>query len=266
MGGRMRLRPAAGLLLALLVAAPARAQAPSVDTLLARLFSTDDKAPYELTADFAGTLTLTVRGSVLTVVAAGSFVEVRGADGMKRRKVQVTRLDLPILLRPFRGTIRRVIEEKVETQAETPETFHAHDIFIHSELPGRRYILVGVHRAIVDEAIDRFGRAEDKRNVEVRRRIARWLYTSPGRRETIVRPGPPYALLVILDEAGTMYELTLFYDWGEVGTRISYAQVDGQPVWRQVSADAISELAGVGRVDGKLNLTFSNHCVNCRKP
>lgn len=262
----MRLRPAAGLLLALIFAVPAGAQAPSVDALLARLFSTDDKTPYELTADFAGTLALSVRGSTLTAVAGGSFLEFRGTDGIKRRKVQITRLDLPVLLRPIRGTIRRVIEEKVETQAETPETFHAHDIFIHGELPGRRYILVGVHRAIVDDAIDRFGRPEDKRNVEIRRRIARWLYTAPGRRETIVRPGPPYALLVILDEAGTMYELTLFYDWGEVGTRISYASVGGQPVWRQVSADAISELAGFGRVDGKLNLTFSNHCVNCRKP
>lgn len=262
------MRPAAGVLLALLVAAagPARAQTPSVDTLLARLVGSEDKTPYELTADFAGTLALVVRGSTVTAVASGSFMESRGADGIKRRKVQITRLDLPLLLRPFRSTIRRVIEEKVETQSETPETFHDHDIFMHGELPGRRYVLVGVHRAIVDEAIDRYGRPEDKRNAEVRRQVARWLYTAPGRRETIVRAGPPYALLVIVDEAGTMYELTLFYDWGEVGTRISYNRLNGQLVWRQVSTDAVSELAGIGRVDGRLTLTFSNHCVNCRRP
>lgn len=265
----MRLRPAAGLLLVAILAAagnPARAQAPSVDTLLTRLFGSEDKTPYELTADFAGTLALAVRGSTLTAVASGSFNEFRQADGIKRRKVTITTLDLPLLLRPFSGTIRRLIEEKVETQSETPETFHAHDIFIHGELPGRRYILVGVHKAIVDDALARYGRPEDRKNVEVRRRIARWLYTSPTQRETLVRPGPPYALLVILDDAGILYELTLFYDWGEVGTRIGYATVSGQPVWRQVSADAVSELAGLGRVDGKLFLTFTNHCVNCKKP
>lgn len=264
----MRLRLATGLLLATIVAAgmPARAQAPSVDTLLARLFGSEDKTPYELTADFAGTLNLVVRGSTIAVVAAGSFVESRGADGVKRRRVQITRMDLPVLLRPFRGTIRRIIEEKIEAQADAPQALYEHDIFIQGELPGRRYALVGVHGAIVDETIDHFGRPEDKRNVEVRRRIARWLYTTPGRRETIVRPGPPYALRVIMDEAGTLYELTLFYDWGEVSTRINYVLLNGQPVWRQVLADAVSELPGVGRVDGKLNLTFSNHCVNCKKP
>jgi len=258
---------AAAVTLALLAgpAYSASAQAPSVDALMARLFGTDDKTPYELSAEFSGTLTLTVRGGTMTAVAAGSFLEFRGADGVKRRKVTIARLDLPVLLRPFSGAIRRVIEEKVETQSESPETFHDHDIFLYGELPGRRYILVGVHKAIIDETIDRYGKPEQKKDPETRRRLAQWLYTSPSMRDTLVRGGPPYALRVVLDDAGMLYELTLLYNWGEVGTRISYALVSGQPVWRTVAADAVSELTGFGRVNGKLLLTFSNHCVNCRR-
>ncbi|HLA24228.1 MAG TPA: hypothetical protein VJ206_02445 [bacterium] len=241
---------------------PARSQ-PTVDGLLARIFGSEDKTPYELIADFNGTLTLVVRGTKATAVAAGSFVESRGADGVRKRKVNITRLDLPILLRPFGASVRRIIEEKVETQSESPETFHEHDIFILGEQRGR-YVLVGVQRAIVDAAIDRYGKPEDKRDPEVRRRIARWLWTSP-QRENIVRPGPPYALRVTVDEAGLIYELTLFYNWGEVGTRISYVEINKQAVWRTVSADAVSEVAGFGRVDGVMVLNFTNHCVNCKK-
>ena len=241
---------------------PARSQ-PTVDTLLARLFGSEDTTPYELTADFSGTLTLVVRGAKTTAVADGSYVESRGADGVRRRKVTITRLDLPFLLRPFGASVRRIIEEKVETQSESPETFHAHDIFILGEQHGR-YVLVGVHRAIVDAAIDRYGKPQDKRDPEVRRRIAHWLWTSP-QRENIVRPGPPYALSTTVDESGLIYELTLFYNWGEVGTRIFYVEVNKQAVWRTVSADAISEVAGFGRVDGVMVLHFTNHCVNCKK-
>jgi hypothetical protein len=247
------------------IAGPAVAQAPSVDALLAHLFGSEDKTPYELTADFSGTLTLVVRGGRFTAFAAGSFQEVRKSDGVKRRKVNITRLDLPVLLRPFRGTLRRVIEEKVETQSESPETFHEHDIFVHGELPGKRYLLIGVHKDIVDEAIDRYGKPEHKKDAATRRRIAHWLYTSPSMREMLVRTGPPYALQAVLDEGGTLYELTLFYNWGDVGTRIAYIIVNGQPVWQQVAADANSELSGFGRVDGKLLLNFANHCVNCKK-
>lgn len=244
------------------VASPARSQ-PTVDTLLARVFGSEDKTPYELTADFNGTLTLVVRGSKTTAVAAGSFTEWRGADGVRKRKVDIKKLDLPVLLRPFGGSIRRTIEEKVETQSETPETFHEHDIFILNEQQGR-FILVGVQRAIVDAAIDRYGKPQDKKDPEVRRRIARWLWTSP-QRENIVRPGAPYALRASVDEAGLIYELTLFYNWGEVGTRISYIEVNKQPVWRTVSADAVSDVSGVGRVNGVMLLNFTNHCLNCKK-
>lgn len=261
---RARLATAALVSIALAggIAVPARSQ-PTVDSLLARVFSAEDKTPYELTADFDGTLTLIVRGTKTTAVAAGSFVESRGADGVRKRKVTITRLDLPILLRPFGNSVRRIIEEKVETQSESPETFHEHDIFILSEQRGR-YVLVGVQREIVDEAIDKYGKPQDKRDPEVRRRIARWLWTSP-QRENIVRPGPPYALRATVDEAGLIYELTLLYNWGEVGTRIAYVDLNKQAVWRTLSADAISEVAGFGRVDGVMVLNFTNHCVNCKR-
>jgi hypothetical protein len=235
-----------------------------VDVLLARLFGTEDLTPYELTADFHGTVRLRLRGGTITAVAAGSFVERRGTDGVRRRRVHITRLDLPLLLRPFAGTIRRVIEEKVETQNESPETFHAHDIFFAGTLPGRRYILIGVHKAIVDDAIDRYGDRASKDDPATRRRIAQWLFTTPTQRERLVRPGPPYALRVVLDEHGTLYELVLMYNWGEVGTRIDYIVVAGQWVWRQVDADATSELAGFGRVDGNLTLAFTTQSPQTR--
>ncbi|MDQ7844314.1 MAG: hypothetical protein QN141_04735 [Armatimonadota bacterium] len=257
--------PVLFLCAALAWAPPAAAQAPSAEALLARVFGIDQKTPYDLTADFSGTLTLTLRGGTLTTYAEGSFHETRRADGVKQRRVRITRLQLPVLLRPFRATIQRVIEEKIETQQERPETFHEHDFFIHRER-SRHFIVVGVHRAIVDEAIDRYGAPWQKKDEATRRRIAHWLYTSPTQREFLVRPGPPYAIRVELDEVGTLYELTLFYDWGEVGTRIAYTTVSGQTVWQTVTADASSELSGFGRVFGKLQLTFVNHCLNCRVP
>jgi hypothetical protein len=243
-------------------AVPASSQ-PSVDSLLARIFSSEDKTPYDLTADFDGTLTLVVRGSKTTAVAAGSFREWRGADGVRRRRVDIKKLDLPVLLRPFGGSIRRIIEEKVETQSETPETFTEHDIFILGEQQGR-YVLIGVQRAIVDEAIKKYGKPQDGKDPEVRRRIARWLWTSP-QRENIIRPGPPYALRAVVNDGGLIYELVLYYNWGEVGTRISYIEVNKQPVWRSVSADAISDVSGMGRVNGVMTLNFTNHCLNCKK-
>ena len=260
----LRVAAAVVLWLALTVgiAMPARGQA-TVDTLLARVFGSEDKTPYELTADFTGTLTLVVRGAKSTAVAAGSFREWRGRDGVRRRKVNVTKLDLPVLLRPFRSSVQRIIEEKVETQSESPEAFHEHDIFILNE-QRPRYVLIGVQKAIVDAAIDRYGKPQDKRDLEVRRRIARWLWTSP-QRENIVRSGPPYALRAQVDEQGLIHELTLFYNWGEVGTRISYMEVNRQAVWRSIAADALSDVSGAGRVDGLLLLNFTNHCVNCTK-
>lgn len=266
---RARVRPllVAGFVALTIGTAPpgAVAQTPPVDLLLARLFSSDTGDPYELTADFTGTLVVSIRGGRLVVAADGSFEESRDTDGVKRRKVTVRRLELPLLLRPFAANVKRVIEEKIETQSENPETFHAHDIFVYGDLPGHRYILVGVHRAIVDEAIDRYGKPQDKIDPATRRHIAQWLYTTLMMRDFLVRPGPPYALLAVVDESGLLYELVGYYDWGEVRSRVDYVILNGQPVWSAVAADTVSNLSSLGRVTGQLLLVFTNHCVNCKR-
>jgi len=256
----------ATFLVTVLAAKTGWAQAPTVDVLLIRLFDVNVTEPYELNADFSGTLNVTIKRSRLVVAADGSFLEWRGTDGIRHRKVTIRDLSLPLLLRPFAPSIRSAIAEKLETQAENPETFHAHDIFLLSEQPDGRFELAGVHRAIVDDAIDRYGHPEDKLDVTTRRKIAQWLYTAPTMKEFIARPGPPYALRATIDENGVLYELVLSYDWGEVRTRIGYIWIDGQPIWAEVQADTVSNLAGVGRVTGQLLLRFTNHCVNCKRP
>jgi len=254
-------RRGAAVLAALLVTFSAttigRAQTPTVDTLLLRLFDINVTEPYELNADFSGVLEVTIKRSRLVVSADGSFLEWRGTDGIRHRQVMVHNLNLPLLLRPFATSIRNVIADKIETQAENPETFHAHDIFLLTEQPDQRYVL---------DAIDRYGHAEDKLDVITRRKIAQWLYTAPTMKEFIARPGPPYALRAVIDENGVLYELVLSYDWGEVSTRIEYIWIGGQPLWSEVQADTLSNLAGVGRITGKLLLRFTNHCVNCKRP
>ena len=263
-------RRGAAVLAALLVTFSAttvgRAQTPTVDTLLLRLFDINVTEPYELNADFSGVLEVTIKRSRLVVSADGSFLEWRGTDGIRHRQVMVHNLNLPLLLRPFATSIRNVIADKIETQAENPETFHAHDIFLLTEQPDQRYVLAGIHHAIVDDAIDRYGHAEDKLDVITRRKIAQWLYTAPTMKEFIARPGPPYALRAVIDENGVLYELVLSYDWGAVSTRIEYIWIGGQPLWSEVQADTVSNLTGVGRITGKLLLRFTNHCVNCKRP
>lgn len=254
---------AAACLITLVTVATAWAQTPTVDQLLVRLFTSENDEPYELTADFSGKLTLLVRGSRVAATAAGSFREWRKAGEPRRRKVTIDRLDVPLLLRPFAGTLRRIIEEKVETQTENQETFHAHDIFMLQDLPGRRYALAGVHRNIVDDAISRFGKPEDKLDVATRRRIAEWLFTNPNMRTMLVRSGPPYAMRAVIDDEGHLYDLTLFYDWGQIGTKIVYTEIGGIPVWRTVVSDTVGDLTGMGRVEGDLVLNFTNHCMNC---
>lgn len=265
-----RSRSAAAMLAAMLTLVSAlgphaQAQTPPVDTLLLSLFGSETREPYELTADFTGALRITVRGSQLVVEAEGSFLESRGTDGIRRRKVAVRKLSVPLLLRPFSTSIGRAIEERIETQAENPETFHAHDIFLAEEQPGPRYVLGGVHRGIIDDAIDRYGKPRDKLDVTTRRKIAQWLYSAPTMREFIVRPGPPYALRAVIDDTGLLYELILFYDWGQVSTRVGYVYINGQAVWARVVADTMSDLSGVGHVTGQLSLVFTNHCVNCKR-
>jgi hypothetical protein len=235
-----------------------------VDVLLARAVGTGSVDAYDLTADFQGWLTVTVRGTPFTALADGTYRETRKPGELRRRQIQVRHIEVPLLLRPFTGSVRDLIERKADLQSDNPATFSGHDIFVLEEQAGQRYVLAGVHRRIVDDAIDRYGRGAGKSDIAFRRNIARWLYTAPTMRPRIARPGPAYALRTVVDDLGLIYELQLFYDWGQIGSRALYTVVKGRHVWREVTADTRTELSGVGHVEGQMNLTFSNHCLNCK--
>ncbi len=235
-----------------------------VDVLLTRAVGTGSVDSYDLTADFQGWLTVTVRGTPFTALADGTYRETRKPGELRHRQIQVRHIEVPLLLRPFTGSVRDLIERKAELQSDNPATFSGHDIFVLEELPGPRYVLGGVFRLIVDDAIDRYGGGVGKKDIAFRRNIARWLYTAPTMRPRIVRPGPAYALRTVVDDLGLVYELQLFYDWGQIGSKVHYIVVKGKHVWREVSADTRTDLSGVGHVEGQMNLTFSNHCLNCK--
>ncbi len=254
------MRFVAALLSAILVIAiPARAQSLSIDTLLARIFSTDDQTPYDLNANFSGTLTVGVKDGRWVGVATGSFHEWRLKGEQRRWRVSVERLELPTLLRPFSGPLRRAIEERAAMQSESLEALRSHELFILEEQPGGRYVLAGIRRDLVDEAIDRYGRAGDKRDPMTRRAIARWLYTSPTMRDWIVRRGGPYSLQALADDTGLVHTVTLNYNWGHLDLTFAYLTVGGHVLWREVSSAVISEIEGLGHVTGHLILTFSQH-------
>ena len=79
-------------------------------------------------------------------------------------KFMTVALRLPLLLRPFSGSLRRTIEEKVEGQADAPAAFLQHDVFILEELPEGRVVLAGVDRSIVTDALQRYGAAARKQH------------------------------------------------------------------------------------------------------
>lgn len=252
-------------MVALAATVPTHAQVPPVDELLTRALAPKHQAPYELTAHFAGTLVVAVRRGQLTVHAAGSFKEWRGAGELTtQRRVTIDRLLLPLILRPFAGALRHVIEEKVEKQSSDSPDFHAHDFFILESLPGDRYVIAGVHHAIVSDVIERYQPSADKDDTATRRLVARWLYTSPVMKTWIVRPGPPYAFEAVVGGTGLIYGLTTFYAWGRSDTKITYTMLDGEPVWGQVTTDIVGEIADLGPVRGQLSLTLRDHCMGCR--
>lgn len=255
------------VVLCLLLAGPMAADAGhvSVEAVVGRIFTDVSPTPYEVTADFEGTLTIHYRGSRLDARAEGSYREWRSAFGQpKRRQVAITTLDVPLLLRPFTGALKRLIEERVEQEEGTLEILPHYDFFIIEDAPDGRVVIGGIRRDIVTEVLGRFGRANDAKDEAVRRHIARWLY-QPTQRRRVIRPGGPYLVTLVSDEQGTLYHLVFTYDWGEVETQIAWATVSGISIWREVKMDTSTELRGLGRVDGILSLKVSNHCYNCKK-
>lgn len=250
----------AALLAAVLIASlPARAQSLPIETLLARIFSMDNQAPYDVTANFTGTLALDVKDGRWVSATAGTFHEWRERGQPRHWKVTIERLELPALLRPFSTALRRAIEDRAAMQSEGLETLRFHDLFILEERPGGYYVLGGIRHDLVDEAIDRYGHAQDKANPSTRRHIARWLYTSPTTRDWIVRRGVPYALQTVVDDLGLAHTLALYYNWGRLDMTFAYVTVGGHSLWREVSSIVTSEIEGLGHVNGQLTLTFGQH-------
>ncbi len=254
----------------LATALPTHAQGLSVDELLARALAPQrfalaphHRLPYELTADFSATLLLQVRDGVWTADAAGLFREWQGmGERTAQHRVTIEQLHLPLLLRPFAGFLRHEVEERVARLSSDSPDFHAHDFFIVDPQPGNLYVVAAVHRAIVSEAMDRYKASANKGDPATRRLVARWLYSSPLMRTWIVRPGPPYALAATVDEAGLVHTLTAFYDWGQTSTKITYALLNGDPIWMRVVSEITGEIPHVGSVHGQLSLRFTNYWLD----
>lgn len=248
----------------MLLTPAAEAQRPTVDALLQRIYTEPNPQPYTMTADFRADFTLSLATGKFSVRAAGTMVESRTAMGdPKKRKADVTRLDLPLMLRPFSGSIRKIVTDLIEVEQRPGEVLPVHDVFIAEERPDGRYLLGGVRKDIVTQTMQRYNQTAGLDDNDARRAIARWLW-SPSQRAAIVRPGPgPYMLTALADENGLIHQLTLAYDWGQVGNRITFVTIGGRAFWREVVSDTISEVAGLGRVDGHMVMQVTNHCLNC---
>ncbi len=253
----------AGVLAALLLTGPAFAQAAPVDLLLARIFTEPNPQPYTMTADFSAAFILNVPTGRVTVHAAGTLVESRAAAGEPRkRKATITRLDIPLILRPFSNSIRKVVTDLIEVEQRPQEILPYQDVFI-AEDRGDRIMLGGVRADIVTEVMNNRGLGTMVKDPVARREIAKWLW-SPTKRESIVRGGQgPYMLTAMVDDSGLMYQLTLSYDWGHVGNHITYVMIGGRAFWGEVTSDSSSQISGIGRVDGTMTLRVQNHCLNC---
>lgn len=250
---------AAILMLAARPAVPSRAQ-ESVDALIAQIFGAKDAAAYELQAHVRGMFALTTGSGYIAGTAAGNFVEWRIPGGSRRWRVTVQSLELPWFLRPFSGTVRASIEKKVEEQSEAFQSFRDYEVFISDEQAGDNTILIGVRRDLVDEAITRFGRSVDMKDVATRREIAEWLFTAPSMQSWIKRAGQPYALKVVTDESGLVHELQVYYERSQVRMQFTYLTVGTQPAWKEVlSTFANSNAKGLGRVEGQLKLGFADY-------
>jgi hypothetical protein len=245
---------------------PVHAQDVTIDTLISRIYSEPNPQPYMMTADFNSDVVLRLPTGTMTVKAVGKIAESRPAAGQPRsRKATVTRLDVPVLLRPFSNSIRKVVTDAIELEQKPSEFLPNQDLFIAEERPQDRYLVGGVRTDIVNETMTKYNQQALLSDNTARRAIAKWLW-SPAQRGGIVRVGPgPYMIAVIVDESGLMHQITLYYDWGQIGNRIQFVTVGGRPFWREVVSNTQSEVAGIGHVDGRMTLLVQNHCLNCQR-
>ncbi|MGQ0548638.1 MAG: hypothetical protein ACT4PY_03085 [Armatimonadota bacterium] len=260
-----RTRTLLTLWITLLIAAVAHAQGMSVDMLLARVVSEPDQQPYSLTADFTARLMLNIPTGIVPITAAGSLAESRSAVGEpRRRRATLTSLQLPILLRPFTSGVRDALKNMIESEPKAVEFLHTMDVFVVDESPGGRYQVGGVRQDIVTEVMTKYRQTGMLRDVTARRAIAKWLH-APSQRASIVRGGGVYMLSAVVDEAGVVHDLALYYEWGHVRSQATFVTVGGRSFWKSVVSDTSTLVAGMGRVDGNLVLHITNHCLNCSR-
>ena len=257
-------RAIAVLLSVLACATQASAQGVTVDALLARVFNDVNPQPYTMTADFTSVTTFVIPTGKIIVRATGYLVESRTASGEPRqRKATITKLDVPITIRPATNTIRKVLTDIIESEQKPSEIFPSYDVFINEDRPGGRYQIGGVRQDIVTEVITKSGQTIYLKDINFRRAIAKWLF-QPSQRASIVRGYPgPYAFSAVVDETGLLHELTLFYDWGHVGNKVSFVMINGRAFWREVTSNTSTEFTGIGRVNGMMVLLLANHCLSC---
>ncbi|HET8679641.1 MAG TPA: hypothetical protein VFM39_05935 [bacterium] len=249
----------------LAIATVAYAQGMSVDLLVARVISEPDQQPYTLNADFTARLMLNISTGTVPITGAGSLVESRPAPGeARRRRVTLTSLQVPILLRPFSSPIRDALKNMIESEPKAAEFLQNLDVFVVDELPGGRYQVGGVRQDIVTEVMTKYRQTAMLRDVTARRAIAKWLH-SPSQRASIVRGGGAYMLSAVVDEAGVVHDLTLFYEWGHIRSQATFITIGGRSFWKDVNSDTSTLVAGMGRVDGHLVLHITNHCLNCSR-
>jgi hypothetical protein len=248
----------------LVCAGLAQAQTVTVDSLIAKVVSEPNPQPYTLTADFSASLVMTLSTGKVPVHAVGTLFETRTVSGQPRtRKATVTRVDLPVLLRPFSNSVRTILAGLIEAEQKPAELVPTLDIFIQEERNDGRYLLGGVRQDIVTEIMTKYNQQALLKDPTARRAFARWLF-SPSQRPTIVRSGPAYAMATTVDDAGLVHHLTLFFDWGQVSSRLTFVMVGGRPFWREVTSEGTSEIPGLGRVFGTMVLQVTNHCLNCQ--
>jgi hypothetical protein len=255
----------AAALAALLGAAGSGAAAP-VDEVLRRAMAPKPSDDYTMKADFAVLLTIRYGGGgLLTATARGALVEWHRPGEALHRRLAIHEMHLPLALRPFTSVVQRVIERRIETQPDELPDVQAQDVFAMTDGSTGEYALGGVRRDIVTQALAAYGpaRAPAAGETELRRAVAKWLFTSPMMRPRIVRSGPPYALEAVVDAEGLLRTFSVFYDWGTLHTSIDYTTLRGAPVWKRLQSNVATQLPTLGRVAGEVTISLSNECLDC---
>ena len=196
--------------------------------------------PYELRADFAATLALMIGSLQHTATSQGEVLDRLGTNGEHQITVSVRAVQVPLLLRPFKGSIASVTSELISSQAEDPRTFAGYDLAVLETRDDGTSVLGGVRADIVDEAVRRLPPSASSSSPELRRALAKALLTSPSMREGLRRSGPPYAFRAVADAAGRLLESAVLYDWGSAEKVWSNADgwltyPDVRERWRMVS-------------------------------